>query len=170
MREAIAYHRQSNQSKSVATLNKAISLRPNDPFLYELKGQFLLESRKFTAALSAYKRAVDLAPRNALCLSGYGRALLAAGKPKQALKVLEKARARDFRDARLLRDLGAAYAQTGQNGMASLATAERYALQGRMKDAGIHAKRATGLLSRGSGPWRRASDIESAAQRAAKRK
>ena len=69
----------------------------------------------------------------------------------------------------MLRDLGSAYAQTGQDGMAALATAERYALQGRLKDAEVHAKRASGLLPRGSGGWRRAEDIVGAARRAEKK-
>jgi predicted Zn-dependent protease len=63
-----------------------------------------------------------------------------------------------------------AYAKSKQPGMASLVTAERYALSGRFKDAGIHAKRATGLLARGSGPWQRAQDVLIASERAAKRR
>ena len=70
----------------------------------------------------------------------------------------------------MLRDLATAYAKTGQTGMAALTTAERFAIQGRLKDAGIHAKRATGLLATGSGPWQRAQDVLIASQRATKRK
>ena len=66
----------------------------------------------------------------------------------------------------MLRDLSVAYAQSGNAGMASEATAQRYALGGRLKDAGIHAKRATDLLPRGSAPWRRAQDVLDAAERA----
>lgn len=165
MRLAIAHHREANKTQAIATLDKAIALRPDDAFFWELKGQILLESRQFGAAVKAYRRSTELAPGNALCLGGYGRALLAAGQPKEALTALEKARARDHRDVRVLRDLGAAYAQTGNNGMASLATAERYALQGRLKDAGIHARRAAALLPEGSNGWRRAQDVILAANR-----
>jgi predicted Zn-dependent protease len=49
--------------------------------------------------------------------------------------------------------------------MAALVTAERYALQGRLKDAGLHARRATDLLPRGSAPWRRAQDVLIASER-----
>ena len=83
---------------------------------------------------------------------------------------MEKARSRDFRDARLLRDMSLAYAKAGQNGMAALVTAERYALQGRMEDAGRHAKRASSLLPRGSANWRRAQDVLVAAEHYQKRK
>jgi len=139
--------------------------RPNDAYYHKLLGQILLEGRQFGAAVNAYARAAKLLPNNTLILAGYGRALLAAGQPKNALKVLENARSRDFRDPSALRDLGSAYSQTGQPAMASLAVAERYALSGRLKDAEIHAKRAAGRLPRGSGPWQRAQDVLSAAQR-----
>ena len=131
-------------------------------------GQILLESRKVNAALTAYKNAVALAPRDALILGSYGHALLISGNAKSALSVLEKSRSRDGRDARVLRDLAQAYAKLKNNGMASLVTSERYALQGRLKDAGIHAKRATGLLPRGSAGWQRAQDVLSAAEAAQK--
>lgn len=166
MAEAAAYHRLSKRKTALSKIDQAIDLRPDDAFYYELKGQILSESRQFKAALPAYHKATQLAPNNALCMAGYGHALLTAGQPNQALPVLEAARSRDFRDLRLLRDLGAAYAKTGQNGMASLATAERYALQGRLGDASIHAKRASALLPQGSGAWRRAEDIVRAAKRA----
>lgn len=170
MREAIVLHRQSKSPKAVATLDRAIAKRPNDPYFYELRGQFLIESRQASAAVSSYKGCVDRAPNNALCMGGYGRALLAAGQTKAALRALEKARNLDFRDGRILRDLASAYAKSGNGGMAAVASAERYALQGRLKDAGIQAKRAAGLLPEGSSGWRRAQDIILAAKRAEKKK
>ena len=168
MRRAVAYHRQSDLKRAVSEIDAAIALRPRDAALIELRGQILLEGRQTRAAVATYAKAAGLAPNNALILGGYGRALLASGQNRKALTVLEKSRSRDFRDARVLRDLAVAYSKAGQNGMASLVTAERYALQGRMKDAGLHAKRASGLLSRGSGPWRRAQDVLSAAKNARK--
>lgn len=164
MRRAIAWHRSGKSKKAVQTINALIKSRPKDPFLYELKGQFLLERRDMNGAVAAYKTAVRHAPRDALILGQYGHALLVSGQPAAARPQLERALARDRRDARVLRDLGGAYARLGQNGMASLMTAERYAIQGRLKDAGIHAKRATGLLKRGSPSWQRAQDVLLAAE------
>jgi predicted Zn-dependent protease len=169
MRKAIAYHRQSDLRNALAQIDAAITSRPNDPFLRELKGQILIESRRASDAVAVYSAAARLAPREPLILGGLGRAHLAAGNASEALTVLEAARGRDFGDARILRDLAVAYAKTGQNAMASLVTAERYALQGRLKDAAIHATRAEGALPRGSGPWKRAQDVLSAAQRANRR-
>jgi len=166
MRTAIAWHRQSNLAKSSAAIDLAIAARPNDPFYHELRGQILMESRQFVAATNAYARAVNLAHDNPLILGSYGRALVAQGQYKQAMKVLEKARSRDGRDARIMRDLAVAYAKTGQNGMASLVTAERYAMVGRLEHAEIHATRASGLLPNGSGGWQRAQDVLSATKNA----
>ena len=170
MREAIAHHRSSKTKKAINAINQAIALRPKDPFFYDLKGQFLMETRQFAAAQNAYAQAVRLAPRDALILSGYGRAQLVRGDIGNARQTLEKARSIDFRDGTMLRDLSVAYARSKQPGMAALVTAERYALGGRMKDASIQAKRATDLLPRGSGPWQRAQDVLIATECAAKKR
>ncbi len=170
MREAVAWHRRSNLNRALSLIDKALASNPNDPFYYELKGQILMESRQFGAAVNAYGRAAQLAPKNALIKGSYGRALLAQGQTKQALKLLEAARASDGNDPRLLRDLATAHAQLGNRGMASVVTAERYALVNRLKDAEIHARRASDILPQGSAGWRRAQDIISAAKRANRRK
>ncbi len=170
MREASAHHQNRNLARARAAIDEALAIRPDDPFYYELKGQILLENRQLSEAVQAYGQAVEMAPNDSLILAGYGRALLAQGKTNEALGVLEKARARDFRNARLMRDLGLAYSQVGNNGMAATVTAERYALQGRLADAGIHARRAVGQLPEGSPGWQRAQDVLIASERAKKAK
>jgi len=170
MRQAVAWHRQSKTSKALKAINQAIAMRPSDPYLLELKGQILIESRQFKAATATYARAVKLAPNNPLILGSYGHALLTQGHIKTAQQVLEKSRSHDRQDTRVVRDLAQAYAKLGNRGMASLLTAERYAMIGRLKDAGIHAKRASDLLPRGSSAWQRAQDVLFAAKAAAKTK
>jgi len=170
MRQAVAHHRRSQTSKAIRAMDQAIAQRPNDPFLLELKGQILMESRNFAAATNAYGRAVNIAPNNALILGSYGRALMAQGQSGKAQQYLEKARSLDGRDARVMRDLAATYAKQGNKGMASLVTSERYAMMGRLEDAGLHAQRASDLLPRGSTGWRRAQDVLSAAKAAEKKR
>ena len=170
LRTAVAEHRQSRTKQALAAIDEAIALRPNDPFLHDQRGQILLETRNFAAAQNAYGRAVKLAPNDSLILSGYGKALLTNDNIKSATQTLERARRIDFRDGSMLRDLSVAYAKSGQRGMASVVTAERYAISGRFDDAGIHAKRAMGQLPEGSGPWQRAQDVLIASERAAKRR
>ncbi|MDP5215988.1 M48 family metalloprotease [Ruegeria sp. 2205SS24-7] len=170
MREAAAYHRSQNLSQARAAIDRALSLKPDDPYYLELKGQILMENRRTSEAMQTYAAAAEIAPTEPLILAGYGRALLALDRPKEALPVLERARTRDFRDARMMRDLAVAYSKLGQTGMASLVTAERYALNGRMEDAGLHAQRAVAQLSTGSPGWQRAEDVLLAAKRAEKKR
>ena len=88
----------------MAQINKLVSARPNDPFVHELRGQILLESRQYQAAVNAYGKAAALAPRNALIAAGYGRALLAVNTSSsnaRALKVLIGSRGRDALNPRL---------------------------------------------------------------------
>ncbi|WP_255449591.1 M48 family metalloprotease [Shimia ponticola] len=168
MRRAIAYHRQPNKTKAIREVNALVSARPNDPYYRDLQGQILLESREFSAAIQAYRNAVNLAPNDALILGAYGRALLAPNTPRnnaEALRVLIKARGFDGRDSRILRDLGLAHARAGNNGLAALAGAERAALVGRRDNAVTLARRASGLLPRGSAGWQRAQDILQTAER-----
>ncbi len=169
MTRAIALHRIPRRAEAVAAISQLVAARPNDPYYQELKGQILLESGNFAAAVNAYGAAVNRDPGNGLILAGYGRALLALGTADanaRALAALEKARSRDGTDPRMMRDLAVAYAKTGNPGMASLATAERYALMGNLETAGIHAKRAVDQLPRGSAGWNRAQDVLNAAERA----
>lgn len=167
LRRAVAHHRQPDADRAMQAIDALVAKRPNDPFVHELRGQILLESRQFGAAIAAYERAAAIAPGNPLILAGLGRALLtredAAGN-RRALEVLEAARSRDPRDPSAMRNLAVAYARTGNGGMASLATAERYALLGRMADAALHAQRASGALRQGSPGWRRAQDILAASK------
>ena len=168
MRKASAHHQNSNLNQAKKAINAALEIRPNDAFYHDLKGQILLENRHLKSAIMAYGKAVELAPRDSLVLAGYGRALLADNQTEKALNILEQARATDYRNERLMRDLGAAYAQMGNTGMASTVTAERYALQGQLKNAGIHAKRAIEQLPEGSPGWQRAQDVLIAFERAKK--
>lgn len=169
MRRAVAYHRQPDTDEALKAINALLRARPDDPYYNELYGQILLESRKVPESVRAYQRAAQLAPNEPLILRGLGRALLAANTAQsnaQALEVLQKARGRDAFDPGMLRDLALAHARAGQNGLASVATAERYAIGRRLGDAVTHAKRAEALLPQGSSGWLRAQDILSAARRA----
>ncbi|WP_337459410.1 M48 family metalloprotease [Oceanicola sp. S124] len=162
MRLAVVKHRRSDWQGAVALIDRALAERPGDAFYTELKGQILLEARQFAAAEAAYRRAADLAPKDALILASLGHAMVVQGgdaRLRAALPVLERARALDYRNGKVMRDLGSAYAQLGQPGMAALSVAERHALAGRAKDARIQAERAAGLLPQGSPAWQRAQDV-----------
>lgn len=159
MRSAIAHGRAGNLTSAIQSIDRALALRPDDPFYQDLKAELYMRNRAFSDSAREYKKAHDLRPKDTIILAGYGRALLADGKFSQALDILEQARVRDFRNSALLRDLGVAYSKLGKHAMASLVTAERYALRGRVKDAKMHANRAAAGLPVGSPSWQRAQDV-----------
>ena len=165
MREAVAWQRRSDLARALKAVDGALALRPRDAYYHDLKAEILLKAGKFGPAAEAAGRAVALQPNDAQLLAGQGHALLAAGRRAEAIRVLEKARTQDYGNARVLVDLALAYGASGQPGLAAVVTAERYALEGRLDDAAIHAKRASAVLPRGSGPWQRAQDVLAAAQR-----
>lgn len=173
MKRAVAYMRLPDYDKASQNVNALVSARGDDPYAHELKGQIMYEAGRFDQSIAAYARAVQLSPNQPLILAGYGQALLARNtnaNNRKALEILERSRARDPFQPRMLRDLAVVYARLGNNGMASLATAERYALLGRLPDAAVHAERASGLLPRGSTAWNRAQDVLNAAKTAKERR
>lgn len=160
--QAAAWHRLADRRQAVAAVDRLLAMRPNDAYYAELKGQILYESGDPPAALPLYRQAVRLAPDEPLIRAGLGRVLLALNTPEadaEALTVLEAARAADDTDPSTLRDLAQAYGRAGDNAMAAVATAERFALSGRLKDAKLHAGRAAAALPTGSPAWLRAQDI-----------
>lgn len=166
---AMAYFKTPDLAAARREMALLLERNPSDAYLHELSGWIEIESGQVAPAIAAYEEAAALAPREPLILGGLGRALLAANTTttdQQALEVLEKARARDPFDSRMLRDLSLAYARAGKDGMASVTTAERYALRGDLRNAGFHAGRAVALLPTGSPGWARAQDIVQAARQA----
>ena len=159
MQNAIALSRRGKLLQAIEAVEKAQKTRPNDPFFQDLKAEILMRNRQFSGAVDVYEKAVAMAPDQALILAAYGRALLAAGHTKDALHSLKRARDLDFLNTKLLHDLALAYAKTGNRGMASLITAERFGLKGNLEDAKRHAKKAEALLPHGSPAWQRAQDM-----------
>lgn len=168
-RRAIANHRMSNMDEAHRLVSALIKARPDDPYYRELKAQFYLEAGRAKEAVAHYRAALARAPKSALIKAELARALLqfkGAAETKEALKLLQSAAQADRASPLVLQLQALAYARTGDNGRAALATAERYALTGRLQDAGINAKRATGLLAEGSPAWKNAMDIVRLAERA----
>jgi predicted Zn-dependent protease len=159
MRLAVAYANQGDLGTAISHLNRLRDLAPNDGYFQDLRAELYMRARQHQTAAREYTKAAEMLPRNALVRGGLGRALLATGNITAATDHLQRARDSDFRDASILRDLALAYAKQGKTGHAALATAERYALSGRSKDAKINATRAARLLPEGSSAWRRAQDI-----------
>ena len=78
--QTVAHHLQAEFKKSLACIEKLLSLTPQDPFAWELKGQILLESGKPEDAIAPYQRAIELSAHSPLIRVGLVQAMIATEK------------------------------------------------------------------------------------------
>lgn len=161
--EAIATFLSGSSRDALARVDRLIAAQPGNPYFHELKGEILLKANRPAEAANAYANAIKLAPgRPGLLEVGYGRSLLATGRPDQIRKaadMLKVALTREPEYAAGYRFLAQAYGQLGDVGAAELATAEGHYHSGQIRDAKLFAARAQQRLKRGSPDWLRAQDI-----------
>lgn len=74
--QAIAFYKSHQLPKAVEKIDILISKQPNNPYLYELKGQFYFESGQIKKAIPMYQKAVELLPENALLRISLAQTLL----------------------------------------------------------------------------------------------
>ncbi|MBC6497826.1 MAG: M48 family metalloprotease [Alphaproteobacteria bacterium GM7ARS4] len=146
---AIAYFRDHQRDKSFALIDRLIEEEPQNPFFYELKGQFLLESGYSRQAIAYYEQAVSYAPHEPLIRIAYAQALLEVGglsMVRMALKELELA-IEEEKDAALAWQLmSVAQGRLGYIGLSALAQAEKYLILRDYKSAIMQAQRAKKFL------------------------
>ena len=165
----VAYHKQNDLERAIAGIDELLAENPDDPYFLELKGQVLFESGRIDESIPPYIESVRRAPNEPLLLIGLGQAQASSNDDaniKPAIETLEAAVRLDRRSATAWRWLATAYGRDQQIGMARLATAERYLLLRRYRDAGQQAARALQVLPTGSPGHLRAQDIEAAAKTA----
>jgi predicted Zn-dependent protease len=159
---AIADYRDLDTDKAIKEIDALIAERPDDPYLYELKGQALMESDRAGLAEVALHKAVELKPDAPLLRLLYGQDLLAQSDPRkveEAIVTLNRSLIGEPDDPLPWQYLSEAYDMKGDEGMARLATAEQDFHLGQMKDARAFALRARGFLKKGTPEWNRATDI-----------
>ena len=159
---AIALYKENETDQALKAIDVLISEQPNNPYLWELKGQVLFEAGRAKEAAPAHQKSVDLKPDAPLLRINLGQALLALNDPKQvdqAVGQVKQALAVEPDNALGWRLLAEAYDGQGLGGMARLATAEQNFYLGQQKDARVFALRARVLLKKDSPEWRRATDI-----------
>ena len=170
---SIAFHKKRQTQKALDLIAGLIAEYPEDPYFHEFHGQILLESGRPAEAVAPYQRAVALHPDSILLRIGLGQAQVSDEQIShidEAIKNLQQAVRMAPDDPRAWRWLGMAYSRNGDIGLASLATAERYFLAGKFRDAVGQATRAKRTLAKGSPGWLRAQDLKATAQLAAKRR
>jgi predicted Zn-dependent protease len=159
---AYAWHKSAYPDKAAAEVDALLASKPQDPFFLELKGQILLESGKPAEALDSLRQAVALAPEQPLISALLGHALISTENGKnfeEAKKVLRSAIGRDNSNPFAWYQLGIVYDREGDVARASLATAERYNLEGRSRLALANAEQAMAGIPTGTPDWLRAQDI-----------
>lgn len=170
---AIATYRQSGVKVAMPQLDALIAAKPDWPYFYEIKGQFLFESGRPADAVAPLREAVKLSPDEPLLRVMLGQVLLGANDKKlvdEAITNLRTALAREDNSAMGYRQLAAAYARKAEAAQAAgakkqymaqaeLASAEAYFYEGQLKHAKQQAKRAKAGFIDGTPNWIRADDI-----------
>jgi predicted Zn-dependent protease len=168
----IATYRQSGVRVALPQLDALIAAKPDWPYFYEIKGQFLFESGQVADAIPPLQQAVKLAPDEPLIRIMLAQALLAVPgnqNVEDAISHLRTALGRETTSAMGYRQLAAAYARKGDSlppqarqqylAQAELASAEAYFYEGQLKLAKQQAKRAKAGFVDGTPNWLRADDI-----------
>ncbi len=159
---AIATYRIGNMPSARQQFEALIREQPNNAFFHEMLGLALLERGNPRDAIPPYRRALQLSGGAALIRIGLGRALVASEQRQvldEAVRELERGLVQEPEFGIAYRFLATAHARRGDEGRASLATAQGFFHTGELAYARQAAQRAQALLPRGSPGWLRADDI-----------
>ncbi len=159
---AIALYRQTETEPALRAIDALIADQPDDPYLWELKGQVLFEAGRAREAEPAHRRSVELAPDAPLLQINLGQTLIAVNDPArlgEAVDHIRRALGQEPDNALAWRLLAEAYDARDQPGLARLAAAEQNFYLGQLLEARTFAFHARELLKKDSPEWRRATDI-----------
>ncbi len=159
-RAIVAFHTGGYQAAAPA-LNALIASMPQNPWFYELKGTFLLESGNAKDAVAPFRKAVSLTPHSGYMRIELAQAILESGggNPEEALKMLRIALVDEDQSYLGYRLESEAYGKHGRIPEADLASALASFHKGDVKNAKMLAERAKNGLSQGSPAWLKADDI-----------
>ena len=159
---AIAYYQLKEPDKALKLVEALIADHPDNPYLWELKGQILFEFGRQAEAEAPQRKSVALKPEAPLLRINLGQTLIALdekAKIQEGIGELRKALLQDQENAVAWRLLAEAYDRSGNDGLARLATAEYNYNVGDVTQARVFAMRARELLNKDTPEWRRATDI-----------
>lgn len=170
---AYAYHRGGYPDQANLEIDTLLARSPHDPYLLELKGQILVESGHPRDAIPALREAVTNSGNTPLIGSLLGHALVATEDPAllpEATRVLKVAVQRDYENPDAWYELGLSYTRMGDEPRASLASAEKFSLEGKPQMALASAEAAMHGIPVGTPDYLRAQDIALTARDASKKK
>ncbi len=163
---SVAYFRQGRTNDALDEIDSLIVVRPENPFLHELRGQILLEGGRAEESLASFRRSVELMPQAPLLRINLAQALIASDnserntpRNQEALELLQFATTQDNTSSFAWHQMAIAQARSGNEGLADLATAERYYLIGDFAEARRFAIRAHNKIPENTEDWRQAMEI-----------
>jgi len=159
---AIAYYQLKEPDKALKQIDALLQEQPENPYLWELKGQVLFEFGRIQEAETPQRKSVELKPDAPLLRVNLGQTLIALddnAKVDEGIAELKKALTAEDDNAVAWRLLAQAYDKRGHEGLARLATAEYQFNIGDMTQARVFAMRAREKLKKNTPDWRRATDI-----------
>jgi len=159
---AIAYYQMKDPDRALKLIDALIVDNPDNPYLWELKGQILFEFNRIAQAEEPQRKSVQLKPDAALLRVNLGQTLINLNDPakvEEGVKELKRSLLNEPDNTVAWRLLAQAYDKQKKDGEARLATAEQYFSLGAVREARVFAMRARELLPKNTPDWRRATDI-----------
>ncbi len=159
-RVIVKYHTGGYQA-AARDLDELIAGSPQNPWFYELKGTFLMESGNAKEAVGPLRKAVSLASKSGFMRIELAQAMLEnhGGKSDEALQLLRVALIDEDQSWLGYRLQSQAYADLKRYAEADLASALSNFHKGDVKNAKMLAERAKNGLPQGSPAWIKADDI-----------
>ena len=162
---AIATYLHGDLNSAIAQIDGLIQVQPNNAYLYEVRGQALLEGGKPNEAIAPLHKALALSHNAPLIEMLLGQALVATDNKAhtdEAISLLRAAVARETEAPLGYLQLAMAYGRKGDYAEADLASAQAAYLRGDSKTARELASRAKTRFAIGTPGWVKADDIVTA--------
>lgn len=159
--QSIIDYRAHRFDKAFEKLDTLISKEPENPYLYELKGQFKFETGKIDEAIQNYQIAYDLsnAPLIGIALAQAMLEKQDKDNAQKALHLLEKAILKEGDSGLPWRLMATAYDRLNKPDLAQYAMAEYYYQTGKTKQAEKTAEKALKKLDKKSVAHQHLNDL-----------
>jgi len=162
---AITTYLHGDLNNALTQIDGLIQAQPNNAYLFELRGQALLEGGRPKEAIAPLHKALQLSNSAPLIEMLLGQALVATENKAytdEAITILRAAVARESEAPLGFSQLAMAYGRKGDYAEADLASAQAAYLRGDNKTARELASRAKTRFAVGTPGWVKADDIVSA--------
>ncbi len=159
---SIAHYRNRNLSQSLKIIDQLIKAKPNYPYFYELKAQFLFETGQIEPAITYYDKALEFISKAPLMKLSLAQALLETNSQTNASRAISELKQVLSYDSQIpfaWQLLATAYERTNQTHLIPYAMAELYLTHKDIKSAQKMAKKALTTLQKESPEYIRSQDI-----------